>query len=101
MLRHHLERELITVAELSRRRDDKGSTSFAHVKECRLETGGALTFIQRQPTDEEVRHHEMVGLIAQLDARQRSMPSSSRRWSGRSTARPATRPERSTTWTAR
>ena len=73
ILRHHLERELITVAELESAARRQGISSLAHVHECRLETGGALTFIQREPTEDEVRHHEMLGLLADIDARQRSM----------------------------
>lgn len=73
LLRHHLERELITVAELESAARRQGIDSLAHVRECRLETGGALTFIQKTPTDDEIRHHEMVGLLAQLDSRQRAM----------------------------
>ena len=71
--RHHLERELITVAELEAAARRQGIESLAHVHECRLETGGALTFIQRQPTDDDRRHHEAIGLLAQIDARQRRM----------------------------
>jgi len=73
LLRHHLERELITVAELESAARRQGIPSLAHVRECRLETGGALTFIAKQPTDEEIRHHEIVGLFAQLDQRQRAV----------------------------
>jgi uncharacterized membrane protein YcaP (DUF421 family) len=73
LVRHHLERELITVAELEAAARKQGIESLAHVHECRLETGGALTFIQRQPTDDDRRHHEMIGLVAQIDARQRGM----------------------------
>jgi uncharacterized membrane protein YcaP (DUF421 family) len=70
LLRHHLERELITVAELESAARRQGIPSLAHVHECRLETGGALTFIQRTPSDEDVRHHETIGLLARLEARQ-------------------------------
>lgn len=73
ILRHHLERELITVAELEAAARRQGIESLAHVHSCRLETGGALTFIQRHPTDDESRHHEMLGLLGQIDARQRAM----------------------------
>ena len=73
ILRHHLERELITVAELESAARRQGIESLAHVHECRLETGGALTFIQRHPTDDETRHHETLGLLGQLEARQRAM----------------------------
>jgi uncharacterized membrane protein YcaP (DUF421 family) len=73
LLRHHLERELITVAELEAAARRQGIDSLAHVKECRLETGGALTFTERHPTDDDTRHHELIGLMAQIDARQRTM----------------------------
>ncbi len=73
LLRHHLERELITVAELEAAARRQGISSLAHVQECRLETGGALTFIAREPSEDDVRHHEILGLIAQMDSRQRSI----------------------------
>jgi uncharacterized membrane protein YcaP (DUF421 family) len=73
ILRHHLEREMITVAELEAAARRQGIESLAGVQSCRLETGGALTFIQRHPTDDESRHHETLGLLAQLEARQRAM----------------------------
>src|SRR5438552_2783696 len=38
LLRHHLERELITVAELEAAARRQGLPSLAHVQECRLET---------------------------------------------------------------
>ena len=72
ILRHHLERELITVAELEAAARRQGIESLAHVQSCRLETGGALTFIQRHPTEDETRHHELIGLLGQLEARQRA-----------------------------
>lgn len=73
LLRHHLERELITVAELESAARRQGIDSLAHVRECRLETGGALTFTQQQPTDDELRHHEVLGLLGAIDTRQRAM----------------------------
>jgi uncharacterized membrane protein YcaP (DUF421 family) len=71
LLRHHLERELITVSELEAAARRQGIESLAHVHECRLETGGALTFVQKKPTSDEMRQHEIIGLLAQIDARQR------------------------------
>ncbi|MGH7618939.1 MAG: DUF421 domain-containing protein, partial [Gemmatimonadaceae bacterium] len=38
LVRHHLERELITVAELESAARRQGIASLAHVRECRLET---------------------------------------------------------------
>ena len=73
LVRKHLERELITVAELAAAARRQGIDSLAHVSECRLETGGSLSFIQRHPTDEEQRHHELLASLAQLDARQREI----------------------------
>jgi uncharacterized membrane protein YcaP (DUF421 family) len=73
ILRHHLERELITVAELESAARRQGISSLAHVRECRLETGGALTFIAKQPSEEDLRHHELLGLIGQIEARQREL----------------------------
>ena len=73
ILRHHLEKELITVAELEAAARRQGIVSLAHVRECRLETGGALTFIQKQPTEDELRHHETIGLLSQVEKRQRAM----------------------------
>jgi uncharacterized membrane protein YcaP (DUF421 family) len=69
LLRHHLERELITVAELEAAARRQGLSSLAHVKECRLETGGSLSFVQQTPTDEEVRHHELVTMLAHIETR--------------------------------
>jgi uncharacterized membrane protein YcaP (DUF421 family) len=71
LIRHHLERELITVSELEAAARRQGIESLAHVHECRLETGGALTFVQKKPTSDEMRQHEIIGMLAQIDARQR------------------------------
>jgi uncharacterized membrane protein YcaP (DUF421 family) len=73
VLHHHLEREMITLAELAAAARRQGIPSLAHVDECRLETGGALTFIARQPTTDDVRHHELLAMLSQLDARQRAL----------------------------
>jgi uncharacterized membrane protein YcaP (DUF421 family) len=73
LLRHNLERELITVHELEAAARRQGIESLAHVRECRLETGGALSFVQRHPTDDEMRHQEVVGLLAQVEVLQRQL----------------------------
>jgi uncharacterized membrane protein YcaP (DUF421 family) len=70
LMRHHLERELITVSELEAAARRQGIGSLAHVQECRLETGGSFSFVAKTPTDEDVRHHELVGLLAQMERRQ-------------------------------
>lgn len=73
LVRGHLERELITVAELAAAARKQGIDSLAHVRECRLETGGALSFVQQRPTEDEARHHEIVGLLAEIESRQKGL----------------------------
>jgi uncharacterized membrane protein YcaP (DUF421 family) len=73
LVQKHLEREMITVAEIESAARRQGIDSLAQVRECRLETGGALSFTQHHPNDDERRHHESVSLLAQIDARQRAM----------------------------
>jgi len=71
--RTHLEREMITVAELEAAARRQGIESLAHVSECRLETGGALSFVQRHPTNDEARHNELIGLLAKLETTQQAL----------------------------
>jgi uncharacterized membrane protein YcaP (DUF421 family) len=65
ILRDRLDMEMITVAELEAAARRQGIASVAEIKECRLETGGALTFVTRVPTPEDTRHHD---LMQRLDA---------------------------------
>jgi uncharacterized membrane protein YcaP (DUF421 family) len=71
LMRHHLERELITVSELEAAARRQGIGSLAHVQECRLETGGSFSFVAKTPTDEDIRHHELVGMLAEMEVRQK------------------------------
>jgi hypothetical protein len=73
LVRKHLDREMITVAELEAAARRQGIASLAHVDECRLETGGSLSFIERHPTQDEERHHESLGMLGQIESRQRAM----------------------------
>lgn len=73
LVRPHLERELITLAELQAAARKQGIESLAHVKHCRLETGGALTFITKHPTDDETRHHDLMLHLERLEDLQRSL----------------------------
>src|SRR5579872_950935 len=50
VIEHRLERELITRSELEAAARRQGIERLHDVKMCRLETGGALTFVQREPT---------------------------------------------------
>jgi uncharacterized membrane protein YcaP (DUF421 family) len=67
---HRMERELITRDQLEAAARRQGIESLDKVRECRLETGGALTFIQRQPTDEEERHALLMTTLQQLAEQQ-------------------------------
>lgn len=73
VIRKHLDRELITLAELESAARRQGLESLAHVKHCRLETGGALTFIPKHPTDDERRHHDLMLHLERIEAVQRSL----------------------------
>jgi uncharacterized membrane protein YcaP (DUF421 family) len=73
IVKHHLDRELITLSELESAARRQGIESLAHVKHCRLETGGALTFITKHPTDDEQRHTALMLHLDQLEKLQRSL----------------------------
>jgi uncharacterized membrane protein YcaP (DUF421 family) len=70
ILRDRLDREMITVSELESAARKQGITSVAEIKECRLETGGALTFVTRVPTLEDTKHGD---LMQRLDAIERKV----------------------------
>jgi uncharacterized membrane protein YcaP (DUF421 family) len=60
-----LERELITRGELEAAARRQGIDGLHEVESCRLEIGGALTFVPKVPTEDETRHQE---LLRRLDA---------------------------------
>jgi uncharacterized membrane protein YcaP (DUF421 family) len=74
-IQHRMERELITKDQLEAAARRQGIESLDRVRECRLETGGALTFIERQPTEDEERHSALVSRLDEL-AEQLSLVSS-------------------------
>jgi uncharacterized membrane protein YcaP (DUF421 family) len=55
-----LKRELITHAELEAAARRQGIDGLHQVQTCRLEVGGALTFVPCAPTDAEIRHKELL-----------------------------------------
>jgi uncharacterized membrane protein YcaP (DUF421 family) len=59
-----LKRELITQAELEAAARRQGIEGLHLVETCRLEVGGALTFVPRAPTEDEQRHRELLGHFA-------------------------------------
>lgn len=84
-----LKRELITREELEAAARKQGFDGLHHVETCRLEVGGALTFVPRAPSDEEKRHRELLralgalqeglgSLVSRLDALERPRSAVSR-----------------------
>ncbi len=67
VLEKRLRRELITRAELEAAARRQGIDGLHEVQTCRLEVGGALTFIPKQPTEDEKRHRELLDRISRLE----------------------------------
>jgi uncharacterized membrane protein YcaP (DUF421 family) len=61
-----LKRELITPEELEAAARRQGIEGLHRVETCRLEVGGALTFVAKEPSDEEKRHGELVRHLESL-----------------------------------
>lgn len=66
ILRNHLNRELITRAELVAAAHRQGIGSLAEVESAVLEPTGTLTFIQKTPTTDDIHHHELLDAIDHL-----------------------------------
>jgi len=69
VMHDRLNEELITVAELEAAARRQGIKSIADVEECRLETGGALTFVERTPTPEDAKHREIMQRLEAIERR--------------------------------
>jgi uncharacterized membrane protein YcaP (DUF421 family) len=67
--RERLDEELITLAELEAAARRQGIRSIAEIEECRLETGGALTFVAKTPTPEDTQHREVVERLEAIERR--------------------------------
>jgi uncharacterized membrane protein YcaP (DUF421 family) len=63
IVRDHLQRELITQAELTAAAHKQGIASLHDVERCVLEPTGTLSFIQRRPLPEDSRHGEIMRLL--------------------------------------
>jgi uncharacterized membrane protein YcaP (DUF421 family) len=69
VMHDRLNEELITVAELEAAARRQGIKSIAEVEECRLETGGALTFVAKLPTPEDTQHLEVMQRLEAIERR--------------------------------
>ena len=70
---HRLKRELITPEELEAAARRQGIEGLERVDCCRLEIGGALTFVAREPTSDEARHRELMHRLDALALAQHSL----------------------------
>src|SRR5262249_11554711 len=68
VLRHNLEREMITKEELLAAAHRQGLASLHEVEKCILEPTGTLSFIQHTPTNEDARHQQLLKRLDQLVA---------------------------------
>jgi uncharacterized membrane protein YcaP (DUF421 family) len=68
-----LARELITRAELEAAARRQGIEELHLVESCRLEIGGALTFVPKKPTEDEARHQEVLRRLDTLAGAQNTL----------------------------
>jgi uncharacterized membrane protein YcaP (DUF421 family) len=61
--RDHLDRELITRAELVAAAHKQGISSLKDVERCVLEPTGTISFILKRPTHESARHEELRSML--------------------------------------
>jgi uncharacterized membrane protein YcaP (DUF421 family) len=66
ILRDHLNREMMTRAELTAAAHRQGIGSLAEVESAVLEPTGTITFVQKKPSTDEIRHHEVMDAIDHL-----------------------------------
>ena len=64
--RDHLNRELISRAELVAAAHKQGIASLHDVEQCVLEPTGTLSFIQKRPTPDTERHQELMAMLNKL-----------------------------------
>jgi len=61
-----LKKELITASQLEAAARKQGFASLSEVQECVLEPGGTLSFLEKKPALEELRHQELVKRLERL-----------------------------------
>jgi uncharacterized membrane protein YcaP (DUF421 family) len=66
LIRKNLEKELMTRAEVTAAAHRQGIASLAEVDSCVLEPTGVLTFIEKTPTTDDQRHHEIMDTLDHL-----------------------------------
>jgi uncharacterized membrane protein YcaP (DUF421 family) len=66
VLKDHLNRELMTRAELLAAAHRQGLDSLAEVQNAVLEPTGTITFTAKKPTTDEMQHHELLDALDKL-----------------------------------
>ena len=67
VIKERLDKEFITVAELEAAARRQGISSLEEVLECRLETGGALTFVPRTPSLHDMEHRDLIDRLDRIE----------------------------------
>ncbi|MDQ6886532.1 MAG: DUF421 domain-containing protein [Gemmatimonadota bacterium] len=73
IVEENLKRELITPPELMAAARRQGIERLEEVACCRIEVGGALTFIPMAPTDQMRRHDELLQRLTALENRLKAL----------------------------
>src|SRR5262249_15169690 len=66
VLRKHLDRELISIQELTAAAHKQGFRSLDDIEQCVLETGGSLAFIAKDPTPAQTQYEDLVARLAAI-----------------------------------
>jgi len=74
----HLNRELISKAELVAAAHKQGITSLHDVEHCTLEPTGTISFVVRRPTPDSTRHDELITLIGAITAELKALRAATR-----------------------
>jgi uncharacterized membrane protein YcaP (DUF421 family) len=68
-----LERNLITLPELEAAARRQGMEDISKVSCARLEVGGTISFVLKEPTPEEARHDELLTRLSELERKLEAM----------------------------
>jgi uncharacterized membrane protein YcaP (DUF421 family) len=66
VLQTHLDKELMSRAELAAAAHRQGIGSLAEVESAVLEPTGTITFVAKKPTSDDIRHHELMDAVERL-----------------------------------
>jgi len=66
VLQTHLDKELMSRAELTAAAHRQGISSLAEVESAVLEPTGTITFVAKKPSSDDIRHHELMDAVEHL-----------------------------------